>query len=54
MSVLNFYRGLSQCLSGHKPLSKLLAFKLIVGLSFLERVSQDKPRLSISSAEKKS
>ncbi|KAJ5376953.1 hypothetical protein N7509_013839 [Penicillium cosmopolitanum] len=38
MSVLNFYRGLSQCLSGHKPLSKLLAFKLIVGLSFLERI----------------
>ncbi|KAJ5966507.1 hypothetical protein N7481_013221 [Penicillium waksmanii] len=30
MSVLNFYRGLRQCLSGHKPLSKLLAFKLVV------------------------
>lgn len=39
MSVLNFYRALSTHLSGHQPLAKLLAFKLIVGLSFLERVS---------------
>lgn len=40
MSVLSFYRSLKSHLAGHRPLSKLLAFKLIVGLTFLERVSQ--------------
>ncbi|KAJ5190997.1 uncharacterized protein N7498_009982 [Penicillium cinerascens] len=38
MSVLNFYKALSTHLKGHQPLAKLLAFKLIVGLSFVERI----------------
>ncbi|KAJ6005225.1 hypothetical protein N7451_003169 [Penicillium sp. IBT 35674x] len=38
MSVLSFYRTLKSHLASHRPLSKLLAFKLIVGLTFLERI----------------
>ncbi|KAJ5636861.1 uncharacterized protein N7484_010174 [Penicillium longicatenatum] len=38
ISVLTFYRTLKSHLASHKPLSKLLAFKLIVGLTFLERI----------------
>ncbi|KAJ5726796.1 hypothetical protein N7493_005823 [Penicillium malachiteum] len=38
MAALNFYRTLKTYLSGHQPLAKLLAFKLIVGLSFLESI----------------
>ncbi|KAJ5526559.1 hypothetical protein N7513_010718 [Penicillium frequentans] len=38
MSVLSFYRTLKPHLASHRPLSKLLAFKLIVGLTFLERI----------------
>ncbi|KUI66940.1 hypothetical protein VM1G_02451 [Cytospora mali] len=35
MSVLGFYKLLKTELYGHKPLSKLFAFKLMVGINFL-------------------
>ncbi|KAJ5149524.1 hypothetical protein N7448_001102 [Penicillium atrosanguineum] len=38
ISVLAFYRALSTQLNSRQPLAKLLSFKLIVGLSFLERI----------------
>ncbi|KAJ5746745.1 hypothetical protein N7520_011927 [Penicillium odoratum] len=38
ISVITFYRTLKSQLASHRPLSKLLAFKLIVGLTFLERI----------------
>ena len=39
LSALKFYSELKQFLSNHKPMAKLLAFKLIVGLTFIENVS---------------
>ncbi|KAJ5934092.1 hypothetical protein N7466_003639, partial [Penicillium verhagenii] len=39
ISVLTFYRALKSHLASHQPLAKLLAFKLIVGLTFLEKYS---------------
>jgi hypothetical protein len=38
ISILIFYKGLKSHLQAHKPLSKLLAFKLIVGLAFAEKI----------------
>jgi hypothetical protein len=38
LSVVKFYTALKKDLKHHKPLAKLLAFKLIVGLTFLEGV----------------
>ncbi|KAL3482884.1 organic solute transporter Ostalpha-domain-containing protein [Aspergillus germanicus] len=38
ISILIFYKGLKSHLQAHKPLSKLLAFKLIVGLAFIEKI----------------
>lgn len=39
ISTLRFYKVLKADLAGHKPLSKLFAFKLMVGLNFLMNVS---------------
>ncbi|RAL13081.1 OSTA/TMEM184 family protein, partial [Aspergillus homomorphus CBS 101889] len=38
ISVLKFYKSFKIHLKDHQPLAKLLAFKLIVGLSFLEKI----------------
>ncbi|KAL4791935.1 organic solute transporter Ostalpha-domain-containing protein [Aspergillus venezuelensis] len=38
ISILVFYKGLKSHLKAHNPLAKLLAFKLIVGLAFLEEI----------------
>lgn len=38
VAVLRFYGILKSHMKEHKPLLKLLAFKLIVGLEFLEEV----------------
>ncbi|KAK5565439.1 hypothetical protein LTR43_009024 [Exophiala xenobiotica] len=38
LSVVKFYTALKKDLKHHKPLAKLLAFKLIVGLTFLEGI----------------
>ncbi|PYH40715.1 OSTA/TMEM184 family protein [Aspergillus saccharolyticus JOP 1030-1] len=38
IAVLKFYKSFKSQLKSHQPLAKLLAFKLIVGLSFLERI----------------
>ncbi|PSR88690.1 organic solute transporter Ostalpha-domain-containing protein [Coniella lustricola] len=38
MSCLRFYKVLKAELAGHKPLSKLFAFKLMVGLNFLMNI----------------
>lgn len=38
MAVLQFYGALKVQLASHKPLAKLLAFKLLVGLNFLLQV----------------
>ncbi|KAL2832194.1 organic solute transporter Ostalpha-domain-containing protein [Aspergillus pseudoustus] len=38
ISILVFYKGLKTHLQAHKSLTKLLAFKLIVGLAFLEKI----------------
>ncbi|KAF3763451.1 hypothetical protein M406DRAFT_357098 [Cryphonectria parasitica EP155] len=38
ISCLRFYKLLKAELSGHKPLSKLFAFKLMVGLNFLMNI----------------
>ncbi|KAJ9148694.1 hypothetical protein NKR23_g5001 [Pleurostoma richardsiae] len=38
MAVLNFYTMLKTELADHKPLAKLLAFKLLVGLNFLLKI----------------
>ncbi|PSR78877.1 organic solute transporter Ostalpha-domain-containing protein [Coniella lustricola] len=35
IAVLGFYKLLKPSLAGHKPLAKLLAFKLLIGLNFL-------------------
>ncbi|KAH8696576.1 organic solute transporter Ostalpha-domain-containing protein [Talaromyces proteolyticus] len=37
-SILAFYTALKKNLVGHHPLTKLLAFKLLIGLSFLESI----------------
>ncbi|KAA8648645.1 hypothetical protein EYZ11_010637 [Aspergillus tanneri] len=37
-SVIKFYGALKQHLASHQPLAKLLSFKLIVGLSFIEKI----------------
>lgn len=37
-SILAFYTALKTELKGHSPLMKLMAFKLMVGLTFLEQV----------------
>lgn len=39
VSCLRFYKILKTELYGHKPLSKLFAFKLMVGINFLMGVS---------------
>lgn len=39
MACLSFYAQLRNDLKHHKPLAKLLAFKLLIGLTFLETVS---------------
>lgn len=39
VSCLRFYKILKSELVGHKPLSKLFAFKLMVGINFLMTVS---------------
>lgn len=39
VSCLRFYKILKAELAGHKPLSKLFAFKLLVGLNLLMNVS---------------
>ena len=38
LAVLRFYMNLKTELKGHKPLAKLFAFKLLVGLTFLLKV----------------
>merc|ERR1711939_1228253 len=38
LSVVKFYTALAKDLKHHKPLAKLLAFKLIIGLAFLEGI----------------
>jgi hypothetical protein len=40
MSILRFYTNLKSHMTEHKPLTKLLAFKMVVGLVFLEKVRQ--------------
>lgn len=47
ISTLRFYKVLKADLAGHKPLSKLFAFKLMVGLNFLMNVSDDLPFLTM-------
>ncbi|OKP13130.1 hypothetical protein PENSUB_1230 [Penicillium subrubescens] len=37
MSILRFYTNLKSHMTEHKPLTKLLAFKMVVGLVFLEK-----------------
>ncbi|KAE8378018.1 organic solute transporter Ostalpha-domain-containing protein [Aspergillus bertholletiae] len=37
-SVITFYGALKQHLASHRPLAKLLSFKLIVGLVFIEKI----------------
>lgn len=37
-SILNFHRNLKSYMTEQKPMQKLLAFKMIVGLEFLEQV----------------
>lgn len=39
IACLRFYKVLKTELAGHKPLSKLFAFKLLVGLNILMNVS---------------
>lgn len=39
ISCLRFYKILKAELAGHKPLSKLFAFKMLVGLNILMNVS---------------
>ncbi|KAL4862733.1 organic solute transporter Ostalpha-domain-containing protein [Aspergillus spectabilis] len=39
ISILMVYKGLKPHLQGHNPLLKLLAFKLIVALAFIERIN---------------
>ncbi|KAJ5594916.1 uncharacterized protein N7459_001124 [Penicillium hispanicum] len=38
MAILGFYKNLKSYMTEYKPLMKLLAFKLIVGLVFLEKI----------------
>ncbi|KAJ5688771.1 hypothetical protein N7462_003163 [Penicillium macrosclerotiorum] len=38
MAILRFYMNLKSYMKEHKPLYKLLAFKLVVGLAFLEKI----------------
>ncbi|KAH8650700.1 organic solute transporter Ostalpha-domain-containing protein, partial [Ilyonectria robusta] len=38
LSVLKFYKALKTHTKEHKPLAKLFAFKLVVGLGFLQRI----------------
>lgn len=38
VAILRFYANLKSHMQDHKPLLKLLAFKLVVGLAFLEKV----------------
>lgn len=40
MSILRFYTNLKSHMTEHKPLTKLLTFKMVVGLVFLEKVRQ--------------
>jgi hypothetical protein len=37
-AILRFYGNLKSHMQEHKPLAKLLAFKMVVGLVFLEKV----------------
>ena len=39
LAILRFYTNLKSYMTEHKPLMKLMAFKLIVGLVFLEKVN---------------
>lgn len=39
MSVIKFYVALKEHIGHDKPLAKIIAFKIIVGLTFLESVS---------------
>lgn len=39
LSILQFYRFLKKPLAQHRPLAKLLAFKIIVFLTFVQGVS---------------
>lgn len=39
-AVIRFYKVLKSHLAGHKPLAKLLAFKLLVGLNFALQVKE--------------
>jgi hypothetical protein len=40
MSILRFYSTLKSHMTEHKPLMKLLAFKMVVGLVFLEKARE--------------
>ena len=39
VNILRFHGNLQSHMKQHKPMIKLLAFKMIVGLEFLEQVS---------------
>lgn len=43
VAILGFYNNLKGYMKEHKPLLKLLAFKLVVGLEFLEQVREFSP-----------
>ncbi|KAF3389174.1 Transmembrane protein 184C [Penicillium rolfsii] len=38
MSILRFYTNLKSHITEHKPLTKLFAFKMVIGLVFLEKI----------------
>jgi len=39
-SIIKFYAALKSHIAQHQPLLKIVAFKLIVGITFFEAVSQ--------------
>lgn len=43
VNILRFHGNLKSHMKEHKPMMKLLAFKLVVGLEFLEQVRKTSP-----------
>ena len=45
LACIRFYGALKKDIKHHRPLAKFLAFKLIVGITFLEQVNMPTPPL---------
>jgi hypothetical protein len=44
-SIIRFHSNLKSYMQEHRPMMKLLAFKMVVGLEFLEQVRKIHPFL---------